>query len=375
MAFEYLKDTEPGDYGSILPAAEKHLERLGRIKASFKDVAGEAFVGEYFDVFEVTGAPLVVNLDMNVSHVAGDGLDMMLKEAPRLTDEMREVVRATAGHVAGYKLNEQAVLTFLLGGAPRFVEEARAIYREVVGIDPVIWDDEKIRDIPSTDYQTSRILLGLGFSALHCMPQIGRDVSGSMQLAAEELGGKGTVHVINMTHPGYAGVKAEYLKPDAIDLMRKDALGERDPVEVDIGDKKRGKISVNIRSTATIEPANRPDEIFEARRDRYGERILIVSIGIGPQGALPGCALYADADIEGIGRFIFMGKDGPETPENMAKKARACKRGGLLALGANYTGGEYPLDRVMAELEGFSPSIGDATKAGLDRVYKMRKGQ
>ncbi len=372
MAFEYLKDTESGDYGSFLPAAEKHLERLGRIKASFEGVAGEAFVGEYVDVFEVTGAPLVVNLDRNVSHVAGEGLDRMLKEAPRLTDEMREVVRATAGHVAGYKLNEQAVLTFLLGGAPRFVEEARTIYREIVGIDPVIWDDEKIRDIPNTDYQTSKILLGLGFSALHCMPQIGRDVSGSMQLAAQELGGKGTVHVINMTHPGYAGVKAEYLKPDAIDLMRKDALGQRDIVNVDIGDKK--KHLVKVRSTATIEPANRPDEIFEARRDIYGERILIVSIGIGPQGALPGCALYADADVEGIGRFIFKGKDGLETPENMAKKARACKRGGLLALGANYTSGEYPLDRVMAELEGFDPSIRDVTKAGLERVYKMRKG-
>ena len=58
----------------------------------------------------------------------------------------------------------------------------------------------------------------------------------------------------------------------------------------------------------------------------------------------------------------------------MMKKARASKRSGLFALGANYAREEYPLDRVMKELEGFNPSIRDATKQGLDRIYAMRKG-
>ena len=183
MAFEYLKEVEGRDFESFLPAAEQHLEHLKELQSKFEGVAGEAFIGNYVNAFELTGSPAVVNLDRNVSEFAKNRKSM-IEEAPRITDEMREIVRSTAGNVAGYKMNEQSMLTFLLGGEPTFVQDAKDIYKEIVGVDPVLWTDEKIRDIPSTNYQTSRIILGLGFDAIHNMPQIGPDGSGATQLAA-----------------------------------------------------------------------------------------------------------------------------------------------------------------------------------------------
>ncbi|MCK4714972.1 MAG: orotidine 5'-phosphate decarboxylase, partial [Candidatus Aenigmarchaeota archaeon] len=297
--------------------------------------------------------------------------ERMMKESKRIVEHMKNTVRATAKHVSGYKMNEQSMLTFLLAQNPNLVHDAKQIYSEETGVEPVIWTDEKLRDIPSTTYQTARIIYGLGYDAIHCMPQIGQDVSGALQKAAEEMGNRGTVHVINLTHPGYEDVKRDYHKDPVgtINLMREGALGS--DVDVEIG---KERFPVNVKATGTIEPANRPDEIYQGLNDLYGDNIMIISIGIGPQGALPGCALYSGASIEGIGRFIF--QDGKEfsTPENTERKSRACKRSCLLVLDASYSEEPqpYPLDSVMEELSDFSPSIRDLTKDGLERVYKMR---
>ena len=52
---------------------------------------------------------------------------------------------------------------------------------------------------------------------------------------------------------------------------------------------------------------------------------MIISIGIGPQGALPGSALYSGATCEGIGRFIYQLDNKLDKPENIAKKAQLSK--------------------------------------------------
>ncbi len=368
--FEVLQETE-SDYKQFVPAAENHLATLYRIQDSFSGDAGEGFVNRYIDAFSRTGAPWVVNLDLNCSKHSKEGIDRMVVESRKITNHMKETVKSTAKHVSGYKMNEQSMLTFLTGLNPWFVEEAKDIYQSIVGVEPVLWTDEKLRDIPSTTYQTAKIIYGLDYDAIHCMPQIGQDVSGALQKAATEMGNRGTIHVINLTHPGYNDVKRDYHKDPVgtINLMRERALGS--DVEVEIG---KDTHDVRVRSTGTIEPANRPDEIYQGLKDLYGDDIMIVSIGIGPQGALPGCALYSGASIEGIGRFIFQDGDGFAAPERMGRKSRACKRSSLLALDARYSGQPrpYPLDMVMDELRDFDPSIRDTTKEGLDKVYRMR---
>lgn len=369
VMFEVLQQTD-SDYQSFYKAAERHLETLYRIKDSFSGESGEEFVNKYTNSFSRTGSPFVINLDLNCSKYAGN-FERMFEESKKIIEHMKKAVKSTAKHVSGYKMNEQSMLTFLIGQEPRFVEQAKELYFDIVGEEPVLWTDEKLRDIPSTTYQTAKIIYGLGYDAIHCMPQIGQDVSGALQLAAEEMGGRGTIHVVNLTHPGYRGVKEDYFKDpiETINLMRKRA--QCSSADVEIGKDVKNVI---VRSTGTIEPANRPDEIYQGRNDMYGDKILIVSIGIGPQGALPGCALYSGASVEGIGRFIFEGAVGFEKPENMEKKAWACKRSCLHALGASYSDPpqQYPLDRIMEELEEFNPSIHQTTQEGLDRVYQMR---
>lgn len=367
--FEILEKTE-SDYKNLRCAAETHLESIERIHDSFKGDVGEHFVQRYIDAFSKTGAPYVVNLDLNSSSYAGN-FDEMFSESKRILDHMKKTVKSTAKHVSGYKMNEQSMLTFLMAQEPDFVNQAKGIYFDEVGAEPVLWTDEKLRDIPSTTYQTARIIYGLGYDAIHCMPQIGQDVSGALQKAAEEMGNRGTVHVINLTHPGYNDVKTDYHKDpvETIDLMRKRALGSA--VDVEIG---KESFRVWVRATGTIEPANRPDELYQGYMNRYGNDIMVISIGIGPQGALPGCALYSGATIEGIGRFIFSDDGGFSSTEDMEKKSRACKRSALHALKARYSGvpQPYPLDLVMEELSGFNPSIRDEAREGLRRVYGMR---
>ncbi len=372
VMFEVLQQTET-DHRSFYKATESHLKTLYKIKDSFSGVPGEEFVNRYIDAFSKTASPFVVNLDLNCSEYAGD-FDRMLEKSRDITEHMKRTVKATAKQVSGYKMNEQSMLTFLIAQEPRFVEHAKELYYDEVGVEPVLWTDEKLRDIPSTTYQTARIIYGLGYDAIHCMPQIGQDVAGALQKAAGEMGNRGTVHVINLTHPGYESVKEDYHKDPVgtINLMRKRALGSTTDVEIG-----KDTHQVNVRSTGTIEPANRPDEIYQGRRDMYNDDIMIISIGIGPQGALPGCALYSGASIEGIGRFIFQEEEGFSTPEKMERKSRASKRSCLHALNARYsdTLQPYPLDRVMEELKDFNPSIRDVTREGLDRVYKMRLGE
>jgi len=371
--FEILKKTEP-DFEKFIRPAKLHLKSFLDLKSHFRGIAGEHFIGKWIEIFKITGSPIIINLDHNVSESVSTIEDLTSK-SEEVVNDLETIVRATAGHVSAFKMNEQSMLTFLIAGKIKFVHEAKKLYRDVcedkfgVGIIPLFWTDEKLRDIPSTTYQTASIIFNLGFDAIHCMPQLGPDISGSLQLAAEKYGNLGVIHVINMTHDGYQYAKEEYYKPDTINKLRKQSLGDLE-YNIDIGNKMKQKIK--IRATGTIEPANRPYEIFEGLEEVYGNKIFILSIGIGPQGALPGCALYAGATCEGIGRFIFRGKNGLDSFQNIQKKAQISKRCGLLALKAKFNLKPYPLSDIMKELSEFNPLIKDETIYDLDKVYKAR---
>lgn len=374
--FRILQKTEP-DWEKFLPVVERHLQTFHDIKTHFTGISGEIFLQGWINVFKETGSPIFVNLDHNVSGKGRD-LNELLSKSDDIVAELEMIVKATAGHVSAYKMNEQSMLTFLIAGKPNFVYEAKKLYKDEcedrfgISVVPQIWTDEKLRDIPSTTFQTANIIFALGFDAIHCMPQLGPDVSGALQLAAEKNSKKGIIHVVNMTHNGYKYVKNKYFQSDAIEKMRKDALGNTE-FEIDIG--KGPKTKFRIRSTGVIEPANRPYEIYQGYKKVYGNKIMILSIGIGPQGALPGCALYSGATCEGIGRFIFLGREGLETFENMRKKSKKCKRGALLSLKARFNSQPYPLTEIKKELIDYNPRILEKTKQDLDKVFNSWKQQ
>jgi len=199
------------------------------------------------------------------------------------------------------------------------VPEVKEIYKAKTGVEPVVWLDQKLGDIPNTNFQAADILYKLGFDAVHVLPLIGPDCAGALQIAAErnDIGQGVFIQVINMTHDGYKEAKKDYFKDEVIDKLRERTLGTY-TYPVKIG---KETITTKIRAIGTIEPANRPYELFEGYKRIYKDKIMIISIGIGTQGALPGSALYAGATCEGIGRFIFNGVNGIDSPGNITKKA------------------------------------------------------
>jgi orotidine-5'-phosphate decarboxylase len=375
MNLSVLRQLE-SDWKEFLNPLENYQQEISNIQGSFKEVTGENFLTLWSNIFNLTGSPIVVNLDHNAS--GSKNLSEMIETSKKIVGEMKDIVKATSGHVSGYKMNEQSMLTFLLAGEPKFVDETKAIFREEcerrfqTPFDPIFWTDEKLRDIPSTTYQTARIIYTLGYDAVHCMPQLGPDVAGAAQVAAKEKGSKGIIHVTNMTHDGYKYVKENYFKDGekTVDLLRKNALGE---LETEVKIRRGENPKVKIRATGTIEPANRPYELFQSK-EKYEDKLVIISIGIGPdQGAWPGSALYAGAHIEGVGRFIYENDNKElDSSENIAKKARACKRSALKALEAKFERKPYPFDDVKQELGEFAFPLSEETRRGLELIYEKR---
>lgn len=346
-------------------AAESHLnETLLPIKGNFKDEIGGKFIDIFINCFKVTGSPIVINLDHNVS-------EKQLAESEKIVKELEMIVESTACHVSGYKLNFQSLLTFLIAKRPYFVQEIKDRFKARTDVEPVVWLDQKLGDVPSTNFQAADILYKLGFDAVHALPQIGPDCAGAVQLAAERNDMAGVVHVINMTHDGYKTARADYFKEEIIDKLRERTLGNY-TYPVKLGTETT---NVKIRAIGTIEPANRPYELFDGYRRIYNDKIMIISIGIGIQGALPGCALYAGATCEGIGRFIFKGEKGIENAENIEKKADLCKQCALLTLSAKYSNEPYPLEKILGILKEFKPGISEKTKEDLDMIYQVRKSE
>jgi len=378
MSYSILKQLE-SDYKDFLSPLKIYKQELLTIQKSLKGIAGENFLRQWLNAFSSTGSPIVINLDYNASD--SKDLDEMIRDSKNKVREMKKIVKTTVGHVSGYKMNEQSMLTFLIAGEPNFVNEAKMIYNDECflkfhfPIEPILWTDEKLRDIPSTTYQTAKIIYNLGYDAVHCMPQIGPDVAGAAQVAAQEKGGKGVIHVINMTHDGYNYVKENYFKDSekTVDLLRKNALGN---LETKVNISRKEKPEIKIKATGTIEPANRPYELFQSK-EKYEGKLAIISIGIGPdQGAWPGSALYAGAHIEGVGRFAYE-NDNKELDklENIAKKARACKISAIKALAARFEGKPYPFDDIRKELGEFIFPLDDITKKGLELTYENRKSR
>jgi orotidine-5'-phosphate decarboxylase len=360
--FKILQKSEREDVNELINAAESHLTKtLIPIQENTKGTGGENFLKKFIKSYKATGSPIFVNLDHNLA-------EKRLDDAEKIVKELELIVESTAEHVSGYKLNFQSLLTFLIAKRLNFVQEIKDIVKAKTGVEPVVWLDQKLGDIPNTNFQAADILYKLGFDAVHVLPLIGPDCAGALQIAAERNDMAGVIHVINMTHDGYKEAKQDYFKADVMDKLRERTLGTYTyPV-------KTGKetTQIKIRAIGTIEPANRPYELFDGYKRIYNDKIMILSIGIGTQGALPGSALYAGATCEGIGRFIFNADTGIDNAGNMAKKAELCTQSALLALSARYSNEPYPLENIKGILKEFNPEISESTREGLNRVYLAR---
>lgn len=82
------------------------------------------------------------------------------------------------------------------------------------------------------------------------------------------------------------------------------------------------RIALEVGAFGILAPGTKPDRIACLRRI-VGDKLVILSCGIGKQGPTYGSTVEAGADYEIVGRSIYLA----ENPANEAAKARAAIKG------------------------------------------------
>lgn len=192
-----------------------------------------------------------------------------------------DLVKETAGYLAAVKIGYPLVLTTGLG-----------IVREVKeGCDLPVIADFKVADVPHTDQQIARRAYGAGADALIAHAFVGRDCLEAIVKVAEG-DDRGVIVLPNMSHPGAEA----FIKPVS---------------------ESMAKLAVEVGATGIIGPATRPEEVA-ALRSWVGDELLILTPGVGAQGAQPGDAIKNGADFEIVGRAIYTA----DAPGDAAKTVR-----------------------------------------------------
>lgn len=198
-------------------------------------------------------------------------LDVTSREdALRITEEVRESVDAVK---VGYPLVLAAGLE---------------IIKELAKLAPII-ADFKVADIPNTNRLICEQVFKAGADAVIVQGFTGRDsLKACLEVASEY--GKDVFVVSEMSHPG----GNEYLGPvaEAIATMAAEA----------------GAFGI-------VAPATRPERVKKIRKI-IGDRLTIISPGVGAQGGKASDVISAGADWVIVGRSIY----NAESPKEAACK-------------------------------------------------------
>ena len=199
------------------------------------------------------------------------------------------VVEAGCSEGVGAKIGWPFILEYGLLG----VAEAR----EACG-GGLLVADLKLADIGHVMRLTVERLRGLVDAVIaHAFPGVAGAL-GELKEALDEAGVK-LVLVVAMSHPG----AEEALNPCRGRLL---AVAEK------------------LKPWGVVAPATRPELVAEARR-RLPEAVIL-SPGVGAQGARPGDALCAGADIEIVGRAVYKAPDPAGKLRELSEEAlRRCR--------------------------------------------------
>ena len=197
-------------------------------------------------------------------------------------EQVQKLLEDVSSYIVAVKIGYPLVLGAGLGVVSK-IKEASDL--------PII-ADFKIADVPHTNQRIARCAYDAGADAVIAHAFVGRDSLEAIIKVAEEKGDRGVIVVPNMSHPGAS--------------MFIGSVSER-----------MAKLAVDVGATGVIGPATRPKEIM-ALRSWVGKELLILTPGVGAQGAQPGDAIKSGADFEIVGRAICTAK----SPAKMAKAMR-----------------------------------------------------
>jgi len=137
--------------------------------------------------------------------------------------------------------------------------------------------DIKISDVPEIAGVLARTCFDFGFDAVTVQGFVGPSVV--KECVRESKAVKDVIVITEMTHPD-AQIFMQPLAEEVADMARK------------------------VGASGIQTPGTRPERV-KILREKVGEKMLIVSCGIGAQGGAIGSAIRAGADFEIIGRIIY----------------------------------------------------------------------
>jgi orotidine-5'-phosphate decarboxylase len=184
--------------------------------------------------------------------------------------KLNQMCESLGKHLAGIKIGVPTMLSTGLLGIKKIVESFSEEY--------VFIADVKMADISHTNSLTARLLYETGFDAVISHGFIGYEegLEGLFQ-EAERLG-RGVIIVVSMSHAG----SREFIDPSLEKLVQ---------------------MALAHGADGVVAPATRIQIVRKVREIADG-RLLILTPGVGVQGAPYGAGLSAGADFEIIGRSI-----------------------------------------------------------------------
>jgi orotidine-5'-phosphate decarboxylase len=199
------------------------------------------------------------------------------EEAIRITKEVREFVDA------------------IKIGYPLVLAAGLEIIREISKFAPVI-ADFKVADIPNTNRLICSQVFEAEADAVIVQGFTGRDsLEACVEVASKYQ--KAIFVVSEMSHPG--GV--EFLQPVAEGIA---------------------KLALDTGAYGLVAPATRPTRVREIRKI-IGDKLTIISPGVGAQGGKASDVIAAGADWVIVGRSIYNSKSPKEAAKEIAEEIRA----------------------------------------------------
>ncbi|MGC8831742.1 MAG: orotidine-5'-phosphate decarboxylase [Thermoproteota archaeon] len=197
-------------------------------------------------------------------------------ECSDVLGKLGQVCETLRGHLAGIKIGIPAMLSTGLPSLKKIVERFSEEY--------VFIADVKMADISHTNSVTAKLLYETGFDAVISHGFIGYEEGLEGLFQEAERHGGGVVIVVSMSHTG----SRKFIDPSLEKLV---------------------KLALTHGADGVVAPATRIRVVRKVRK-MAGDRLLILTPGVGVQGAPYGAGLSAGADFEIIGRSI-MGSPNP----------------------------------------------------------------
>ena len=184
-------------------------------------------------------------------------------------------------------------------GYPLILATGLEIIKELAEFAPII-ADFKVADIPNTNRLICEQVFEAGADAVIVQGFTGRDSLDACIEAASEYG-KDVFVVSEMSHPG----GAEFMQPVAEVIA---------------------KMATEAGAFGLVAPATRPERVRKIRKI-IGDKLAIISPGVGAQGGKASDVIAAGADWVIVGRSIYNAEFPKEAAKQIAEEIESELRG------------------------------------------------